>query len=112
DSADDEKSTAPRKRSLISRLLGRMVSLLITLVILAGLSYLGWLAFQPKSNGAGGRGAGAHAPDVGIDRGRGIASTGRNAACWCNWDRGAEVARVSGTNDRTHAAGMTGSEAQ
>lgn len=63
DSADDEKSTAPRKRSLISRLLGRMVSLLITLVILAGLSYLGWLAFQPKSNGAGGRGAGAR-PDL------------------------------------------------
>ncbi|QOZ34303.1 efflux RND transporter periplasmic adaptor subunit [Bradyrhizobium sp. CCBAU 53421] len=63
DSTDDEKSTAPRKRSLLSRLLGRMVSLLITLVILGGLGYLGWLAFQPKQNGAGGRGAGAR-PDL------------------------------------------------
>ncbi|MHC2462380.1 efflux RND transporter periplasmic adaptor subunit [Bradyrhizobium embrapense] len=63
DSTDDEKSTAPRKRSLISRLLGRMVSLLITLVILGGLGYLGWLALQPKQNGGGGRGAGAR-PDL------------------------------------------------
>ncbi|WP_375774851.1 efflux RND transporter periplasmic adaptor subunit [Bradyrhizobium sp. ma5] len=63
DSTDDEKSTAPRKRSLLSRLLGRMVSLLITLVILGGLGYLGWLAFQPKQNGGGGRGAGAR-PDL------------------------------------------------
>ncbi|MDH2381081.1 efflux RND transporter periplasmic adaptor subunit [Bradyrhizobium sp. CER78] len=60
---DDEKSTAPRKRSLISRLLGRMVSLLITFVILGGLGYLGWLAFQPKPNGGGGRGAAAR-PDL------------------------------------------------
>ncbi|GIQ71915.1 efflux RND transporter periplasmic adaptor subunit [Bradyrhizobium sp. RD5-C2] len=63
DSTDDEKSTAPRKRSLVSRVLGRMVSLLITLVILGGLGYLGWLAFQPKQNGGGGRGAGAR-PDL------------------------------------------------
>lgn len=63
DSKENEKSTAPRKRSLISRLLGRMVSLLITLVILGGLGYLGWLAFQPKQNGGGGRGAGAR-PDL------------------------------------------------
>ncbi|MVT64374.1 efflux RND transporter periplasmic adaptor subunit [Bradyrhizobium pachyrhizi] len=63
DSTDEEKSKAPRKRSLLSRLLGRMVSLLITLVILGGLGYLGWLAFQPKQNGGGGRGAGAR-PDL------------------------------------------------
>ena len=63
DSTDDEKSTAPRKRSLLSRLLGRMVSLLVTLVILGGLGYLGWLAFQPKQNGGGGRGAAAR-PDL------------------------------------------------
>ncbi|WLA78847.1 efflux RND transporter periplasmic adaptor subunit [Bradyrhizobium elkanii] len=63
DSTDDEKRTAPRKRSLLSRLLGRMVSLLITLVILGGLGYLGWLAFQPKQNGGGGRGAGGR-PDL------------------------------------------------
>lgn len=63
DSTDDKKSSAPRKRSLVSRLLGRMVSLLITLVILGGLGYLGWLAFQPKQNGGGGRGAGAR-PDL------------------------------------------------
>ncbi|MGY3137589.1 multidrug efflux system membrane fusion protein [Bradyrhizobium sp. USDA 4501] len=62
DSTDDEKRTAPRKRSLLSRVLGRMVSLLITLVILGGLGYLGWLAFQPKQNGGGGRGAGGR-PD-------------------------------------------------
>ncbi|MGX1107553.1 MULTISPECIES: efflux RND transporter periplasmic adaptor subunit [Bradyrhizobium] len=63
DSTDDEKRTAPRKRSLLSRLLGRMVSLLITLVILGGLGYLGWLAFQPKQNGGGGRGANGR-PDL------------------------------------------------
>ena len=63
DSTDDKKSSAPRKRSLVSRLLGRMVSLLITLVILGGLGYLGWLTFQPKQNGGGGRGAGAR-PDL------------------------------------------------
>ncbi|WFU60293.1 efflux RND transporter periplasmic adaptor subunit [Bradyrhizobium brasilense] len=63
DSTDDEKRTAPRKRSLLSRVLGRMVSLLITLVILGGLGYLGWLAFQPKQNGGGGRGAGGR-PDL------------------------------------------------
>ncbi|MCP3413207.1 efflux RND transporter periplasmic adaptor subunit [Bradyrhizobium brasilense] len=63
DSTDEGKSTAPRKRSLLSRVLGRMVSLLITLVILGGLGYLGWLAFQPKQNGGGGRGAGGR-PDL------------------------------------------------
>ncbi|HEX7925665.1 MAG TPA: efflux RND transporter periplasmic adaptor subunit [Bradyrhizobium sp.] len=64
DSTDDEKSAAPRKRSLLSRLLGRMVSLLVTLVILGGLGYLGWLAFQPKQNGGGGGRGAAARPDL------------------------------------------------
>nr|WP_311538682.1 efflux RND transporter periplasmic adaptor subunit [uncultured Bradyrhizobium sp.] len=63
DAKDDGTNAAPRKRSLLSRLLGRMVSLIVTLVILGGLGYLGWLAFQPKQGGGGGRGAGAR-PDL------------------------------------------------
>ncbi len=63
DAKDDGTNAAPRKRSLLSRLLGRMVSLVVTLVILGGLGYLGWLAFQPKQGGGGGRGAGAR-PDL------------------------------------------------
>lgn len=55
--AEDEKGTAPRKQGLISRLLGRMVSLLVMLVILGGLGYLGWLAFQPKQAAVGRGGA-------------------------------------------------------
>ena len=43
---DDE--TTVRKPSLISRLLKRMVSLMITAVILGGLGYIGWYAFQAK----------------------------------------------------------------
>ncbi|QOZ25943.1 efflux RND transporter periplasmic adaptor subunit [Bradyrhizobium sp. CCBAU 51753] len=54
---DADKRTAPPKRSVLSRVLGRLVSLLITLVILGGLGYLGWLAYQPKQGGGGGRGA-------------------------------------------------------
>ncbi|VIO74208.1 efflux RND transporter periplasmic adaptor subunit [Bradyrhizobium ivorense] len=57
DAKDDDKSTAPPRRSVLSRVLGRLVSLLITLVILGGLGYLGWLAYQPKQGGGGGRGA-------------------------------------------------------
>jgi len=63
DAKDDGTNAAPRERSLLSRLLGRMVSLVVTLVILGGLGYLGWLAFQPKQGGGGGRGAGAR-PDL------------------------------------------------
>lgn len=63
DQTDDENSTAPRKRGLVSRLFGRMVSLLITLVILGGLGYLGWLAFQQKQGGGLGRGGGGR-PDL------------------------------------------------
>ncbi|KJC59999.1 transporter [Bradyrhizobium sp. LTSPM299] len=58
DTKDDERS----KPGLVSRLLKRMVSLIVTLVILGGLGYLGWLAFQQKQGG-GGRGAGAR-PDL------------------------------------------------
>lgn len=63
DAKDDGTNAAPRKRSLLSRLLGRMVSLVVTLVILGGLGYLGWLAFQPKQGGGGARGAGGR-PDL------------------------------------------------
>ncbi|MCA6121716.1 efflux RND transporter periplasmic adaptor subunit [Bradyrhizobium sp. WSM 1704] len=57
DAKDDDKSKAPPRRSVLSRVLGRLVSLLVTLVILGGLGYLGWLAFQPKQGGGNGRGA-------------------------------------------------------
>jgi multidrug efflux system membrane fusion protein len=59
DTEDDERNA--RKPGLVSRLLKRMVSLIVTLVILGGLGYLGWLAFQQKQGG--GRGAGAR-PDL------------------------------------------------
>jgi membrane fusion protein, multidrug efflux system len=49
--------------SLISRLLRRMVSLVVTLAILGGLGYFGWNAFQQKQGG--GRGAGAR-PDLAV----------------------------------------------
>ncbi|WP_407164554.1 efflux RND transporter periplasmic adaptor subunit [Bradyrhizobium sp. ORS 111] len=62
DTKDDKKSAA-RKPGVVSRLLKRMVSLVITLVILGGLGYLGWLAFQQKQDGAGGRRAGMR-PDL------------------------------------------------
>jgi multidrug efflux system membrane fusion protein len=44
----DSMAVAKRKPGLLSRLLRRMVSLTVTLVILGGLSYIGWLAFQQK----------------------------------------------------------------
>jgi membrane fusion protein, multidrug efflux system len=63
----DEKNKANtvdgRKPSLVSRLLRRMVSLTVLLVILGGLGYIGWYAFQPKAGGAGRGGAGAR-PDL------------------------------------------------
>lgn len=61
ESKDDTQTAGARAPSLVSRLLKRMVSLAITLVILGGLFYIGWLAFQPKQ-GAN-RGAGAR-PDL------------------------------------------------
>src|SRR4051794_1336846 len=45
-----------RKPSLVSRILKRMVSLTVLCVILAGLAYIGWYAFQPKAGGGAGRG--------------------------------------------------------
>ena len=48
-------------RSVIRSVLRRSVSLLITLLILGGLGYIGWLAWQQKQ--ASNRGAGAR-PDL------------------------------------------------
>jgi membrane fusion protein, multidrug efflux system len=54
---DDTKIGGARKPSLVSRILNRMVSLTVTLVILGGLGYIGWLAFQQKKPAANGPGA-------------------------------------------------------
>jgi multidrug efflux system membrane fusion protein len=59
---DDVKIAGKHKPSLLSRLLKRMVSLTVTLVILGGLGYIGWLAFQQK-HGGNRNGAGAR-PDL------------------------------------------------
>ena len=58
ESEEDAKAAGVRKPSFLSRVLKRMVSLAVTLVILGGLGYIGWYAFQPKQGGgnAGGRG--------------------------------------------------------
>jgi multidrug efflux system membrane fusion protein len=58
---DDSQAPDTRAPSLVSRLLKRMVALILTLVVLGGLGYVGWLAFQPKQGG--GRGAGGR-PDL------------------------------------------------
>ena len=52
--ADDAKTAGKRVQRGIGR---RMVSLTITLLILGGLGYLGWNAFQQKQAGRGGLGA-------------------------------------------------------
>ncbi|MBX9648066.1 MAG: biotin/lipoyl-binding protein, partial [Xanthobacteraceae bacterium] len=44
----DAKTAEARKPSLVSRILRRMVSLSVLLVILGGLGYIGWYAFQAK----------------------------------------------------------------
>ena len=62
ESKDDTQTAGVRKPGLLSRILKRMVSLTITLVILGGLGYIGWLAFQQKQTAN--RGAGAR-PDSG-----------------------------------------------
>src|SRR5882724_5557889 len=62
ESKDDAKTGEVRKPSLLSRILKRMVSLTVTLIILGGLAYIGWYAFQPKPGG-GNRGANAR-PDL------------------------------------------------
>lgn len=59
--SQDSMDVAKRKPGLLSRLLRRMVSLTVTLVILGGLFYIGWLAFQQKQGGN--RGANAR-PDL------------------------------------------------
>ena len=61
ESKDHTQIGGVRKPSLVSRILKRMVSLTITLVILGGLGYIGWLAFQQKQ--ASNRGVGAR-PDL------------------------------------------------
>src|SRR5258707_7683206 len=48
ESKDDTQVAGVRKPGLVSRILKRMVSLTITLVILGGLGYIGWIAFQQK----------------------------------------------------------------
>ncbi len=53
---DDAKTAGARKPSLVSRILRRMVSLSVLCVILGGLAYIGWYAFQPKAGGGAGRG--------------------------------------------------------
>ena len=53
-----------RKPSLVSRILRRMVSLTVLCVILGGLAYIGWYAFQPKAGGGAGRGGPGARPDL------------------------------------------------
>src|SRR5215475_3354889 len=55
DAKQHSKATA-KKPDLLSRLLKRMVSLIVTLVILGGLGYIGWLAFQQKGGNRNGDG--------------------------------------------------------
>ena len=43
-------------KSVVRSVLRRMVSLTITLLILGGLGYIGWLAYQPKQGGSANRG--------------------------------------------------------
>jgi multidrug efflux system membrane fusion protein len=57
ESKDDTQTAGVRKPGLVSRILKRMVSLTITLVILGGLGYIGWLAWQQKKPAANGPGA-------------------------------------------------------
>ena len=54
--AKQHKKAAAKKPDLLSRLLKRMVSLTVTLVILGGLGYIGWLAFQQKGGDRNGDG--------------------------------------------------------
>ncbi|MGX9432261.1 MULTISPECIES: efflux RND transporter periplasmic adaptor subunit [Bradyrhizobium] len=48
---DNAKAAEVKKQGLLPRLLKRMVSLIIAAVILGGLSYIGWLAWQQKGGG-------------------------------------------------------------
>jgi multidrug efflux system membrane fusion protein len=51
DAKDNAKAAEVKKPGLLSRLLKRMVSLAIAVVILGGLGYIGWLAWQQKGGG-------------------------------------------------------------
>src|SRR5690349_22927035 len=54
----EEKDNAKTAGKRVARGIGRrMVSLTVTLLILGGLGYLGWYAFQQKQTGRGGPGA-------------------------------------------------------
>jgi multidrug efflux system membrane fusion protein len=53
ESKDNATTEGVRKPSFMSRVLRRMVSLGVTLVILGGLGYIGWYAFQPKPGPVG-----------------------------------------------------------
>lgn len=59
DKKDNAKIVDGRRPSLVSRILRRMVSLTVLGVILGGLGYIGWYAFQPKPGGANRGGPGA-----------------------------------------------------
>jgi membrane fusion protein, multidrug efflux system len=54
---DANETVAPPERGLLSRLPGRSVSIAITLLILGGLGYFGWVALEQKqaANRRGGR---------------------------------------------------------
>ncbi len=65
ESEEGAKAAEVRKPSFWSRVLKRMVSLTVTLVILGGLGYIGWYAFQPKpGGGSGGGGRGGQRLDL------------------------------------------------
>src|SRR4051812_50140173 len=67
DEKDDAKIAGARKPSLVSRILRRMVSLTVLLVILGGLGYIGWYAFQAKpAANRGGPGARLDLPGPGL----------------------------------------------
>src|SRR4029077_17159713 len=56
DAKQHSKAAAAKKPGLLSRLLKRMVSLAITLVILGGVGYVGWLAWEQKGGTRNGKG--------------------------------------------------------
>ena len=65
ESEEVAKAAEVRKPGFWSRVLKRMVSLAVMLVILGGLGYIGWYAFQPKpGGGAGGGGRGGARLDL------------------------------------------------
>jgi membrane fusion protein, multidrug efflux system len=59
---DANETVEAPKQGLLSRVLGRSVSIAITLLILGGLGYFGWVALQQKQ--AGNRGGGR--PDLAV----------------------------------------------